>query len=173
MASSIAVLCADISVRNGRRCRHMAARRHPLLVGFELDPEPVVENPQIAVGAANNRVWHHRLHLLGDHADISPVASVISEAIEADAIRKMTKKNKIVLERDVRTASATAAAATATTAAPSSAAAHTGTAAAATHAGATTPAKACMAARRLCSRHIAALDISKPVAARRPLPGTR
>src|SRR6185437_17160083 len=101
MVSSIAVLCADISVRNGRRCRHMAARRHPLLVGLELDPEPIVEDPQVAIGTADNRVWHHRLYLLSNHTDISSVTSIVREAIQADAIGKMPKKNDVVLERDI------------------------------------------------------------------------
>ncbi len=98
----MAVCCArTCSVRDARRSGHMAAGRHTLLVGFEFDAQTVVEDPQVAVAPAYYGVRHNRLHFLGDHADIGPVASVVAETVKADAIGKMPQKNDVVLEGDV------------------------------------------------------------------------
>src|SRR6516164_6824825 len=66
--------------------RNAHARCDPGVVGFELQTEPVVEDPQVSVPPASNRVRPDRLHLLRHHADIDLVATVVGEAIEADAL---------------------------------------------------------------------------------------
>src|SRR5262245_41920924 len=96
-----------------------------MLVGLKLDPELFVEDSQIAVAAAHNGAGHDRLHLLRHHADIGPVAAVVAEAIIAEAVVEMAEQNDVMLEHDVRSPPAAAAAAHAATAA----AAHTNAAA--------------------------------------------
>ena len=64
----------------------------------------------------NNGLRHDSLNLLRHYADIGTVASVIAEAIVAEAIRKMTEQNDIVLERDVGSSTTTTATTTTTTA---------------------------------------------------------
>src|SRR5437762_9358331 len=63
----------------------MSARRDPLVVGLELQAELVVEDPQIAVAAAQYRRGHDCLDFLRHHANISLVATVVAEAVEAEA----------------------------------------------------------------------------------------
>ena len=86
-------------------------------VSFERQPEPVVEHPQIAVAAARHGVRPDRLYFLRDHADIGGVAAVVAVSIEANSVGEPAEQRDVVLDADVRAASA-AAAATATTAAP-------------------------------------------------------
>lgn len=153
----------------------MAARRNPSVVGFEFDPKPIVEDPQIAVAVADNGIWHHSLHFLRDHSDIGPIASIVAKAVEAEAIGEMPKKNDVVLKRNVGSTTATAAAATAAaTTAATTAAAHARTAASAAHACAAATAEAPTTACRLRPRNVTALDISQRVttATRRALPRT-
>ena len=57
-----------------------------MVVGLELQPELVVEDPQVSIAAAHDRLRHDRLHFLRHHADIGLVAAVVAEAIEAKAI---------------------------------------------------------------------------------------
>ena len=95
--------------QSGTRC-------NPLLIRLEFDPEPAVKNAQGAVPIMNNGLRHDSLNLLRHYADIGTVASVIAEAIVAEAIRKMTEQNDIVLERDVGSSTTTTATTTTTTA---------------------------------------------------------
>src|SRR5215475_16218705 len=104
--------------------RNPCARRQPLLVGLELDAEPVIEDPQIAVATAHDRVRHDRLHLLRHHADIGLVAAVVAEAIEAEAVVEMAEQRDVVLERNIRPPSAATATAAAAAAAAEAAATH-------------------------------------------------
>jgi hypothetical protein len=96
----------------------MRAGGNPLLVGLKLDAHLVVEDPQVAILTPGDCIRLNRLHILRHNTDISFVAAVIAEAIEANAVGKVTEKNNIVLECDVRspsTAAATSTAATTTT----------------------------------------------------------
>src|SRR5262245_16849405 len=99
---------------SGRKPR---ARSEPLLVGLEFHAELVVEDSQVAVAAAHDRVRHDGPHLLRHDADIGAVAAVVGEAIEAEAVVEMAEQDDVVLERNIGPpAAAAAAAATATTA---------------------------------------------------------
>src|SRR5580692_393099 len=121
----------------------MRAARHPLVVGLEGQPKPVVGNAHIAVRAARYRFRHHGPHLLRHHPDIGGAAAVVDEAIIAEAVVEPPEEHDIVLEAHVGAtpaAAAPAAAAPATEAAPAAAAAE---AAAAAH---TTAAEAAAAA---------------------------
>ena len=127
--------------------RNICPRSQPLLVGLELQPELVVEHPQIAVWSAHDRLRHDLLHFLGDDADIGLVAADVAEAIEAKAIVETAEKNDIVFERDIGAASAatTAAAATAASAHTTTAtAAHGATAAVRPHGSTTATTTAAM-----------------------------
>src|SRR5262245_13653155 len=128
--------------------RNPCARRQPLLVGLELDAEPVIEDPQVAVAAAHDRFRHDALHLLRHHADIGLVAAVVAEAIEAEAVVEPAEQRDVVLERNIRPPSTTAttAPAAATTAEPAATAAAETAATAATAAAAEAAAAARAAA---------------------------
>src|SRR5215510_4598722 len=118
--------------RDGRDPR---TRCDPLIVGLELEAEPIVEDAQVAVAPAHDCLRHDRLHLLRHHADIGLVAAVVAEAIEAEAVVEMAEQRDLVLQRNIGppTAAATetaaaspeaaATAAEATAAAPEAAAA--------------------------------------------------
>jgi hypothetical protein len=132
-----------------RKCdRHARTRCDPSVVGLKLQTEPVIEDPQISVPAAPDRVRPDHLHLLRHHADIDLVAAIIGEAIEADAVVEMADDGDIVLEPHVGPPAASAATAAAEATA---AAAHPHAATAARNAA--TPAKARAAATRLEVRH--------------------
>ena len=105
---------------------------------MDLHARLVVEDPQISVLPAHDRFRPDDLHLLRHHADIGPVATVITEPIKSKAIVEMTDQTDVVLERDIRSSAATATPATATTAASAAATTAAEAApAAATHAHAT------------------------------------
>jgi hypothetical protein len=123
----------DISVRNRNADWHLRARGNPLLVSLKLDAYLVVEDPQVAILPPRHCVRLNHLHILRHHADVSSVAAVIAEAIKADTIAEMTEKNDVMLDRDVRSPSA-AAAATAATAAATAATATSHAATATSHA---------------------------------------
>src|SRR5689334_8499869 len=102
-----------------RRHRYRGTRRNPMLVGLELDAEPVVKDAQCTIAITHHRLRHDSLHFLRHHADIGTVAAVVAEAIIAETIGKMTEQDDIVLERDVgpSASSTTTTSTTATTAA--------------------------------------------------------
>src|SRR5437588_9461057 len=89
------------SVPDRRASRDLRARREPLIVGLELQAELVIEHPQRAVAAAHDRIGHDRLHFLRHDADISLVAAIVAEAIEAKSVVEMAKQRDIVLEHHV------------------------------------------------------------------------
>src|SRR6476646_2757013 len=101
--------------------RHVRARRNPMLVGLEFDAKLLVIDPQVTVLAARNRFRCNGLHFLRHHADIGALAAVVAEAIVAEAVVEMAKQDDVVLERDVRTSAATAAATATTSAADATA----------------------------------------------------
>ena len=68
-----------------------------MIVGLEDHAELVVEDPQIAVSIARNRVRHDGLHLLRDHPDIGFIAAVVIEAIEADTVVKVAEQDDVML----------------------------------------------------------------------------
>src|SRR5262245_2108679 len=110
--------------RDGRDPR---TRCDPLIVGLELEAEPIVEDAQVAVAPAHDCLRHDGLHVLRHHADIGLVAAVVAEAIEAEAVVEMAEQRDVVLQRNIRppTAASPEAAATAaeaTAAAPEAAA---------------------------------------------------
>src|SRR5262249_52847894 len=109
-----------------------------------------------------DRLRHYRLHLLGDHADIGLVAAVVGEAIEAKAVVEVAEQHDVVLEGDVRAATAAAAsAAPAATEAAATAAAHA-RAAATTHTRATAAdARAGAAEARRSARRLAGCGSSR------------
>ena len=108
-------------MRAGERGRDPSAGCDPLVVCHELQTELVVEDAQISVTAAHNRIRPDGLHLLRHHADIDLVAAVVAEAIESEAIVEVTDHADVVLERDIRASSATAATAAAPTTASAAA----------------------------------------------------
>src|SRR5882672_8556976 len=81
--------------------RDVSARRGPLVVGLELQAELVVEDPQIAVAAAQYRRGHDCLDFLRHHADIGLVAAVVAEAVEAEAVIEVAEKRDVVLKHHV------------------------------------------------------------------------
>src|SRR5206468_9527100 len=90
----------------------------PILVAEELDPEPVVANPEITIAAAHHRARHDRLHLLRHDPDIGLVAAEIAEAVIAEAVVQMSEQDDVVLQRHIGAPAATSAA-TSTAAKPS------------------------------------------------------
>src|SRR6185436_3933111 len=86
-------------------------RGKPLVVGLEWQPKLFVVDTQVAVVTADDSIRPHGLNFLRHYADITLVAAVVAEAIEAEAIVEMPEQDDMVLERDVGTSSATATAA--------------------------------------------------------------
>src|SRR4029078_70415 len=97
----------------------------PLVVGLEWQPKLFVVDTQVAVVTADDSIRPHGLNFLRHYADITLVAAVVAEAIEAEAIVEMPEQDDMVLERDVGTSSATASAAAATAATTAAATAAT------------------------------------------------
>ena len=60
-----------------------------MLVSLKLDAKFVIEDAQVAVFIAHDRFRHNGLNFLRDHADVSSVAAVIAEAVEADTVREL------------------------------------------------------------------------------------
>src|SRR5271165_5164986 len=73
----------------------------PLVIGLKFEAELVVKDPQVTVLAARDRLRHNRLHLLSDNSDIGCLATVINEAIEAEAVVEMSKKGDVVLKPEI------------------------------------------------------------------------
>src|SRR6185369_3867188 len=81
----------------------------PVAVAAELQPELLVVDPQVTVAAAGHGFRHHTFHFLRDDADVNLVAAEIAEAVVAEAIGEVAEQDDVVLQRDVRASSATAA----------------------------------------------------------------
>ena len=111
-------------------------RRVPLIVTLKFQTKLVVVHSQVPVASARHRLWRYLLNLLGNDANIGRVAAVIAETVQAKPIVEITNQNDVVLQSNIRAASAAATAATATAAT----ARHSATAAAAVsaHAAAST-----------------------------------
>jgi hypothetical protein len=92
-----------------------------LIVSLEPESELVVKDAQIPVFVSHDGLGHDGLHFLRHYADIGPVAAVVAEAIETDAVGEMPEKLDIVLEHNVRPPAASAATATTAPAAAASA----------------------------------------------------
>ncbi len=93
-----------------------------MVIRLEGQAELVVEDPQIAISIAGDRLRHHRPHFLCDDADVGVVAAIVAEAVEADAVVQTAEQDDVMLEPDIGPAAAAAAAAPA---APARAAADT------------------------------------------------
>ena len=101
-----------------RQRRDPSARRDPLVVSLKFQPGLVVKDPQVAVPTAHDRLRDNPLHLLRDNSDIGFFASIINEAIEANAIVETAEQADLVLKPKIGSPSA----ATATTSKAASAA---------------------------------------------------
>src|ERR1700760_1073943 len=95
----------------------------PVAVALEFKPELFVIDTQIAVAAAGDGLGPHRLHFLGDDADVGLMAAVIGEAIKASAVVETAEQDDVVLQRDVGAPAAAAATAPASSATATEAAA--------------------------------------------------
>ena len=88
-------------MRGCHRTRQMRASRHPLVVGLERQPEPVVGNAHVTVDAARYSFGHHDLHLLRHHPDIGGVSAIVDEAIITEAVVEPPEQHDIVLEAHI------------------------------------------------------------------------
>src|SRR5579862_9181646 len=142
-----------------------------MIVGLEVQAEHVVTDLQITIAAKQDRFRHDRLHFLRHDADVSFLAAVVDEAIEAKAIAEAAKQGDVVLEPDVGMSAAAATSSTATTTTTAAANSRSATTAAssrstATAAAAATTAEAGTAALRLRVGDAARLDVAQPALAR-------
>src|SRR5262245_40891283 len=117
---------SSLSVLHTRNSR---SRCDPLVVSLQFQAKFIVEHPEVAIATSCDRHGHERLYLLGHYADIGFVTAVICEAIEAETIVELAEKNDVVLQPDIRSATAT----TSTAAAHSAASRGTKATAARTH----------------------------------------
>src|SRR5216684_947299 len=142
--------------------RNTRSARNPRVVGLEGQSELVVEDSQVAIAAAHDRLRHYAAHLLRDHAHIGLVAAVVAEAVEAESVVETAEQHDVVLERDVGSPPASAAAAESS----SSSAAATESAAAGGKACTAHAAEARLTARGLHARRLAGPRIESRVAPR-------
>jgi hypothetical protein len=119
----------------------LPVRGIPLIVTLEFQTKLLVIHSQVAVASPRHCLRLYLRDFLGNHSDISRVAAVIAETVQAKPVVQVTNQNDIVLKPDVRTAPAAATTATAATAA-AAAACHGASAAAAPAESATTAATA-------------------------------
>ena len=101
------------SARRPGGSRHQASGDDPPVIRPELEAEPFVIDPKIAVAAASDRIGSHRLHFLRDHTDVGLFAAIVCEAVVTKTVVEPTEQHDVVLEPDVRPAPTTASAATA------------------------------------------------------------
>src|SRR5216683_1720956 len=143
--------------------RNTRSARNPRVVGLEGQSELVVEDSQVAIAAAHDRLRHYAAHLLRDHAHIGLVAAVVAEAVEAESVVETAEQHDVVLERDIGSPPASAAAAESSS---SSAAATESAAAAGGKACTAHAAEARLTARGLHARRLAGPRIESRVAPR-------
>lgn len=86
-----------------------------MLVSLKLDSDLFVIDAQVSIAVANDRLRHHLLHFLGNHADIGTIAAVITEAIVAEAVGEMAEQDDVVFDHDVGPPPATSTTTAATT----------------------------------------------------------
>src|SRR5450631_3164529 len=124
-SSAFAARLPGLSVQGLVYSRNPRARCDPVVVGLEGQAKLVVEDPQIAVPTADNRLRHDRLHFLRYDADIGFVAAIVAEAIEPEPVVEATEESDVVLEPDIGppTTTATTRSAPAPTAKPRTASA--------------------------------------------------
>src|SRR4029079_7318965 len=67
-------------------------RGKPLVVGLEWQPKLFVVDTQVAVVTADDSIRPHGLNFLRHYADITLVAAVVAEAIEARPLSRCTNK---------------------------------------------------------------------------------
>src|SRR5262245_234944 len=97
----------------------------PLFPGHEFQPETIIVDPQIPVGAAPDCAGFNLLHLLRHDANIGgAIAALVAEAVEFEAIVEPPQRDDVLLEADVGTTPATAPTASAPAASAMTAAAH-------------------------------------------------
>jgi hypothetical protein len=70
-------------------------------IGLELQPESLIQDPQVAVLTADDRLGHHGLDLLRHHADVNLPTAIVSEAVEAKPVVEPAEQHDVVLEPDV------------------------------------------------------------------------
>ena len=70
-------------------------------IGLELQPESLIQDPQVAVLTADDRLGHHGLDLLRHYADVNFLAAIVSEAVEAKPVVEPAKQHDVVLEPDI------------------------------------------------------------------------
>src|SRR5262249_53460727 len=73
----------------------------PVLVTLKLQPELIVEHPEIAVAAAHDCFRHYHADFLSYYANIGFLFAVIDKSIEAEAILETPKQCDVVLEPDI------------------------------------------------------------------------
>jgi len=73
----------------------------PLLVTLKLQPELVVEHPEIAIATAHDRFRNYRADFLGHYANIGFLFTIIDKSIEAEAIVETAKQCDVVLKPDI------------------------------------------------------------------------
>src|SRR5215831_11308704 len=104
-------------VRDRTDCWDPRTRRNPGVIGLERQTKLVVEDSEVTVAAAHDRLRHERSHFLRHDADIGCVAAVVSKAIEAKPIVDAPEQHDVVLKAHVRAPTAAATAPAAATAA--------------------------------------------------------
>src|SRR5262249_29605929 len=68
---------------------------------LKLQPELIVEHPEIAVATAHDRFRHYSADFLRHYADIGFLFAVIDKSIEAEAIVETPKQCDVVLEPNI------------------------------------------------------------------------
>ena len=74
----------------------LCSRFDPLIVSFELQPEPLIIHSQVSVVPTRDCLWRYLLHFLRQDTDIKLVAATIAEAIEAETIVEMAEKDNVM-----------------------------------------------------------------------------
>jgi hypothetical protein len=92
---------------------------------LEFQAEPVVVDAEITIVATVDCIGSKRLDLLRQHSDIGLAAAVIGETVVTQSVLQVAQQRDIVLETEIRTASAASTASASTAAATESAMAAT------------------------------------------------
>ena len=74
-------------------------------------------DPQVAVAAALDRLRHDVSDFLCQHTDIGLIGPIIGKTVKSQAVVETTQKDNVVLERNIRPASAAPTSASNSTAA--------------------------------------------------------
>src|SRR5262249_15311588 len=72
-----------------------------MLVTLKLQPELIVEHPEIAIATAHDCFRHYHADFLGHYANIGFLFTIIDKSIEAEAIVETAKQFDVVLEPDI------------------------------------------------------------------------